>query len=188
MDRQSDILLESGTNELGVMEFTIGGEIFGINVAKVLEIMMACPVVPMQKAQKDIEGIFKSRDMLLTVIDLASYLGLPPSQNPGRDIFIITRFNNANFAFHVHTVVGIDRISWTEIKKPDRIIYGGQDGVATGIAEYNGRLITILDFEKSYRRSALKWASGMKIWISWVSVTGRINHCSLRRIRCFSPR
>lgn len=148
MDRQSDILLESGTNELGVMEFTIGGEIFGINVAKVLEIMMACPVVPMQKAQKDIEGIFKSRDMLLTVIDLASYLGLPPSQNPGRDIFIITRFNNANFAFHVHTVVGIDRISWTEIKKPDRIIYGGQDGVATGIAEYNGRLITILDFEK----------------------------------------
>ena len=148
MDRQSDILLESGTNELGVMEFTIGGEVFGINVAKVLEIMMACPVVPMQKAQKDIEGIFKSRDMLLTVIDLASYLGLPPSQNHGRDIFIITRFNNANFAFHVHTVVGIDRISWTEIKKPDRIIYGGQDGVATGIAEYNGRLITILDFEK----------------------------------------
>ena len=125
MDRQSDILLESGTNDLGVMEFTIGGEIFGINVAKVLEIMMACPVVPMQKAQKDIEGIFKSRDMLLTVIDLASYLGFPPSQNPGRDIFIITRFNNANFAFHVHTVVGIDRISWTEIKKPDRIIYGG---------------------------------------------------------------
>ena len=148
MDRQSDILLESGTNELGVMEFTIGGEIFGINVAKVLEIMMACPVVPMQKAQKDIEGIFKSRDMLLTVIDLASYLGLPPSQNPGRDIFIITRFNNANFAFHVHTVVGIDRISWTEIKKPDRIIYGGRDGVATGIAEYNCRLITILDCEK----------------------------------------
>ena len=40
MDRQSDILLESGTNELGVMEFTIGGEVFGINVAKVLEIMI----------------------------------------------------------------------------------------------------------------------------------------------------
>ena len=48
MDRQSDILLESGTNELGVMEFTIGGEVFGINVAmdchiknpeKILEIL-----------------------------------------------------------------------------------------------------------------------------------------------------
>ena len=97
MERQTEILLESGTNELEIMEFTIAGETFGINVAKVLEIMMTCPVKPMQKAQADIEGIFKSRDMVITVIDLSSYLGLSPSTNPERDIFIITNFNNHNF-------------------------------------------------------------------------------------------
>ena len=118
------------------------------SVAKVLEIMMVCPVKPMQKAQQDIEGIFKSRDMVITVIDLASYLGLPPSTNPERDIFIITNFNNTNFAFHVHSVVGIARISWQQIKKPDKIIYGGEEGVATGIADFENHLITILDFEK----------------------------------------
>ena len=148
MEGHTEILLESGTNEFEIMEFTIAGETFGINVAKVLEIMMACPIKAMQRAQKDIEGIFKSRDMLITVIDLASYLGLAPSPNPERDIFIVTSFNNTNFAFHVHTVVGIDRISWEQIKKPDKIIYGGQEGVATGIADFEGHLITILDFEK----------------------------------------
>ncbi len=148
MERQTEILLESGTNEFEILEFTIAGETFGINVAKVLEIMMVCPVKSMQKAQKDIEGIFKSRDMVITVIDLASYLGLAPSTNPERDIFIITNFNNTNFAFHVHTVVGIARISWQQIKKPDKIIYGGEEGVATGIADFEGHLITILDFEK----------------------------------------
>lgn len=148
MEGHTEILLESGTNEFEIMEFTIAGETFGINVAKVLEIMMACPIKPMQRAQKDIEGIFKSRDMLITVIDLAGYLGLAPSPNPERDIFIVTSFNNTNFAFHVHTVVGIDRISWEQIKKPDKIIYGGQEGVATGIADFEGHLITILDFEK----------------------------------------
>ena len=148
MERQTEILLESGTNEFEIMEFTIAGETFGINVAKVLEIMMVCPVKPMQKAQQDIEGIFKSRDMVITVIDLASYLGLPPSTNPERDIFIITNFNNTNFAFHVHSVVGIARISWQQIKKPDKIIYGGEEGVATGIADFENHLITILDFEK----------------------------------------
>lgn len=147
MEKQ-DILLESGTNEFEIMEFTIAGETFGINVAKVREIMMACPVKPMQKAQKDIEGIFKSRDIVITVIDLASYLNLPASKNPDRDIFIVTNFNNTNFAFHVHTVVGIDRVSWQQIKKPDKIIYGGQEGVATGIADFENHLITILDFEK----------------------------------------
>ena len=87
MERQTEILLESGTNELEIMEFTIAGETFGINVAKVVEIMMVCPVKPMQKAQANIEGIFKSRDMVITVIDLGGYLNLPASTNPERDIY-----------------------------------------------------------------------------------------------------
>ena len=148
LEKNSEILLETGTNELEIMEFTIAGETFGINVAKVKEIMMVCPVKPMQKAQKDIEGIFKSRDTVITVIDLASYLNLEASDNPERDIFIVTNFNNTNFAFHVHQVVGINRISWQQIKKPDKIIYGGEEGVATGIADFQNHLITILDFEK----------------------------------------
>jgi two-component system chemotaxis response regulator CheV len=146
--KQSEILLESGTNELEIMEFTIAGEIYGINVAKVREILQRQDVKPMQNAHPVIEGVFKNRDTVITVIDLAKYLGLPPAENNERDYFIITYFNNLSFAFHVHTVVDIDRISWKNIQKPDRIIYGGEEGVATGIAQYQDRLITILDFEK----------------------------------------
>ena len=43
----SRILLESGTNEIEVMKFTIGGNLYGINVAKVREIMISGPVKPM---------------------------------------------------------------------------------------------------------------------------------------------
>jgi two-component system chemotaxis response regulator CheV len=130
------------------MEFTIAGEIFGINVAKVREIMKFSPLKPMQNAHPAIEGIFKPREDVITVIDLSKYLGLGASEYLERDIFMITEFNNQVIGFHVHSVVGIDRISWNNIKKPDTVIYGGGEGVATGIAEYDGRLITILDFEK----------------------------------------
>lgn len=145
---KTEILLESGTNELEIMEFTIAGELFGINVAKVREIMKVSSVKPMPNSHSVIEGIFKPRDTVITVLNLAKYLHLPESTDPDRDIFIVTNFNNLNFAFHVHTVVGIDRISWSNMQKPDNIIYGGSEGVATGIAEYEKRLITILDFEK----------------------------------------
>jgi two-component system chemotaxis response regulator CheV len=147
-DNQTTILLESGTNELEVVEFTISGELFGINVAKVKEIMMICKVKPMPKAHPVIEGVFKPRDQVIPVIDLAKYLGLPPSNLPEKDVFIVASFNNMDFSFHVHSVVGIDRISWKNLQKPDHIIYGGEEGVATAIAEYGDRLITILDFEK----------------------------------------
>ncbi len=84
----------------------------------------------------------------MTVINLPKYLNLPESENKEKDIFIIADFNNMRVAFHVNTVVGIDRISWEAISKPDNTIYGGDEGIATGIAEYENRLITILDFEK----------------------------------------
>ncbi|GHV06855.1 chemotaxis protein CheV [Clostridia bacterium] len=145
---KSDILLESGTNELEIMEFTIAGNIFGINVAKVTEIMKYSTVNPMPNSHPNIEGVFKPRNSIITVIDLPGYMDLPPSNNMDRDMFIITGFNKMSVAFHVHTVEGIHRITWSDIEKPDNTIYGGQEGLATGIAKLKDKLITIIDFEK----------------------------------------
>lgn len=146
--KKNEILLESGTNELEVMEFSIDNRYFGINVAKVVEIMQYNKVTPMPNSNPFVEGVFKPRESIMTVINLAAYMGLPPTDDENRNILIITNFNNVNTAFHVHSVEGIHRISWEDIEKPDPTIYGGEEGLATGIARYDGRLITILDFEK----------------------------------------
>lgn len=142
------ILLETGTNEIEIMEFTIDGNLYGINVAKVREIIMSDKVNPMPHTHPAVEGVFKPRDILLTVIDLPMYLTGVPSEKQDRDLFIITNFNNLFMAFRVHTVEGIYRISWESIQKPDKIITGGDDGVATGIAQCGKNFVTILDFEK----------------------------------------
>ena len=95
-----------------------------------------------------VEGIFKPRDAVLTVVDLPKYLtGMEDEKKP-KDLFIITEFNKMNIAFRVHTVVGISRISWRDIQKPDKTVSGGEEGVATGIAQCGPDLVTILDFEK----------------------------------------
>ena len=142
------ILLESGTNEIEVMEFTINDSLYGINVAKVKEILVSEPVKAMPRAHPAVEGIFKPRDVVLTVVDLPLYLTRQPSEKGPKDLFIITEFNKMNIAFRVHTVVGISRISWKDIQKPDKAVSGGADGVATGIAQCGNDLVTILDFEK----------------------------------------
>ena len=142
------ILLESGTNEIEVMEFTINENLYGINVAKVREIIMNAPVKAMPHAHPAVEGIFKPRDLVLTVVDLPQYLLGAPCEKGPKDLFIITNFNKMFIAFRVHTVVGISRISWRDIQKPDKTVAGGNEGVATGIAQCGGDLVTILDFEK----------------------------------------
>ena len=144
----SGILLESGTNEIEIMEFTISGNLYGINVAKVREILMSAPVKPMPHAHPSVEGIFKPRDVVITVVDLPQYLNGTSGEKHDKDLFIITNFNKMYIAFRVHTVVGISRISWKDIQKPDKTVSGGSEGVATGIAQCEGELVTILDFER----------------------------------------
>ena len=147
-NERGKILLESGTNEIEIMQFTIEDNLYGINVAKVREIMMSAPVKRMPHAHEAVEGIFKPRDVVLTVVDLPFYLTGKSSEPTSRDLFIVTNFNKMFIAFRVHTVVGISRISWTDIQKPDKTIAGGEEGVATGIAQCDGHLVTVLDFEK----------------------------------------
>ena len=146
--KKENILLESGTNELEVMEFVIADQHYGVNVSKVVEIIRREPVTPMPNSNPYVEGVFRQRDIVLTLVNLAAYLGLPPSEDEDRDILIITKFNNTQTAFHVHNVQGIHRLSWTDIEKPDTAIYGGVDSLATGIAKIEDRLVTIIDFER----------------------------------------
>ena len=142
------ILLESGTNEIEIMKFTIQGEFYGINVAKVKEIMMAEKVKAMPHAHPAVEGIFKPRDTLITVIYLGFYLTNEYLEHKSRDLFIVTSFNKMTVAFRVQSIEGISRISWKDIQKPDKTLTHGDEGVATGIAQCAGELVTILDFEK----------------------------------------
>lgn len=149
MDKSKNgILLETGTNEIEIMEFTIDGNLYGINVAKVREVMVSAPVRSMPHSHPAVEGIFKPRDTVITVVDLPRYLLGKEFENQEKDLFIVTNFNKMYIAFRVHTVVGIVRMSWRDIQKPDNTISGGKEGVATGIAQYGDDLITILDFEK----------------------------------------
>lgn len=147
-ESRSGILLETGTNEIEIMEFTIDGNLYGINVAKVREIMMSAPVKPMPHTHQAVEGIFKPRDTVITVVDLPKYLTRREHEHKEKDLFIVTNFNQMHVAFRVETVVGISRISWKDIQKPDSTISGGADGVATGIAQCGEDLVNILDFER----------------------------------------
>ena len=147
-NEKEGILLESGTNEIEVMKFTVLGEFYGINVAKVQEIIMSEKVKPMPHAKPAVEGIFKPRDELITVINLAKYLTGDDRENGPRDLFIVTNFNKMTVAFRVDSIEGISRISWKDIQKPDKTIANGDDSVATGIAQCGKELVIILDFEK----------------------------------------
>ena len=144
---ETNILLENGTNELEILEFMIGNNHYGINVAKIKEIVQYRAVTPVPNSHPFVEGIFMPRDVMITVIDLAKATHSDSVGNKATDMLIITNFNKLNIAFHVHKVCGIHRVSWTDIITPDASINSGDNGITTGVVKINEQLIVILDFE-----------------------------------------
>lgn len=144
----TNILLESGTNELEVLEFTVAGNHYGINVAKVREILTMTDITPVPNAHPCIEGIFMPRDTIITAINLVKALGFSEIDNRKKDMLIVTNFNNLDIAFDVEQVLGIHRVSWTDIVKPDATVNAPGAGIATGIIKKAESLIIVLDFER----------------------------------------
>lgn len=156
---ESKILLENGTNELEVLEFQIAGNSYGINVAKIREIIQYTDVTPVPNSHPCIEGIFMPRDTMITAIDLRKCLKRGDSEPGG--LFIITNFNKLDIAFHVDNVIGINRVSWNDIIKPSATVTVTEEGISTGVVKIDDKLVIILDFEKIV--SDINPETGLKI-------------------------
>jgi len=149
----SGILLETGTNEVEILELFIdeGGYTgyYGVNVAKVLEIitMPAEVMRPPHLRGSFVAGIFNHRDRLVVLIDLAAWLGRTRAENMQPKV-LITEFNGIVTAFLVSGVTRIHRATWSDIKPLDGYTEDLSNSV-TGVITLNGRLVFLLDLEKA---------------------------------------
>ena len=147
MENSGSILLNTGTNEVEIVEFGIQKAAMGINVIKVKEIINAVEPTAIPMSHPFLEGIIQLRGDIIPVIDLGRYLNFEPSSNPKEDKFIVTEFNKGIYAFHVHTVSRIHRLSWEQIDKPTDVFQGSQNSMI-GIIRIDNKMILLLDFEK----------------------------------------
>jgi two-component system chemotaxis response regulator CheV len=149
----TNILLESGTNELEIVEFFIDEEgyrgYFGVNVAKVVEIIRMQPITSMpEMSHPAIMGAFKHRDKaVIPMIDLARFLNKTRVETEPPKL-IITHFNDLTNAFLVSGVTRIHRMSWEDIEPPNRFLEGLTNSSITGTCRLEDRVVFILDLEK----------------------------------------
>jgi len=147
MSKFHDILLESGTNELEIVEFTVNKNYFAINVMKVREIVNPLQVTLVPQSHPHVEGIIELRGEVLPVIDIAKVLGLDKGNDFNEGKFIVAEFNNQKVVFRVDNVTHIYRISWEDIEKPS-VMYQNNQSLIIGVVKFDTRMLLMLDYEK----------------------------------------
>ncbi|NRB66327.1 MAG: chemotaxis protein CheV [Vibrio sp.] len=153
----STILTESGTNELEIIEFHLVKQMpdgskktcyYGINVAKVREVIQVPETTDYPNAQPHMVGVFSSRDILTPLVDLAGWLGVPTSSDLEKKFVIVTDFNRMTNGFLIDSISRIHRISWNDVESPSQFLEAGEQDCVVAVVRKDGNLIMILDFEK----------------------------------------
>ncbi|EGQ8025637.1 chemotaxis protein [Vibrio vulnificus] len=153
----STILTESGTNELEIIEFHLEKVLpngktktcyYGINVAKVREVIQVPETTDYPNAQPHMIGVFSSRDVLTPLVDLAGWLGVPTRPAVERKFVIVTDFNKMTNGFLIDSISRIHRISWNDVESPSQFLEAGEQDCVVAVVRKDGNLIMILDFEK----------------------------------------
>lgn len=148
----TNILLETGTNEVEILEVRIDEEgyagFYGVNVAKVLEIIIP-PERLVRLPSMDtsfVLGIFNYRGKVIPLVDVAGWLGKRRAETQ-RAAVIITEFNNLTTAFLVSGVERIRRLTWKDIRPLEGYMEGLSSSV-TGVLHLENKIIFVLDLEK----------------------------------------
>jgi len=154
---QSNILLEAGTNELEIVEFfldealpdgTVYRGYYGVNVAKVLEIIRMPKVTTLPEVQHfSVKGAFNLRSHIIPLVDLSIWLEKVPTEEESAKV-IVTEFNEINTAFIVSGVNRIHRISWEQVEPPNKYVALLTENTITGVVRIEERIIFLLDLEK----------------------------------------
>lgn len=172
---QTNILLEAGTNELEIVEFYIDEPVvefdtgtssalkliqeegkepiyrgyYGVNVAKVLEIIQLPHITPLPELQSpSVLGAFNLRSQIIPLVDLNIWLDKEQLVNYAPPKVVVTEFNNVTTAFKVSGVNRIHRISWEDVDAPNSYMSFFSKGCITGVVRLEDRIVFILDLEK----------------------------------------
>lgn len=143
----SNILTEAGTNEVEVLVFELDGGSYGVNVAKVREIIGPLPLTSLPDSHESVSGVFKLRDHVYPLVDLRTYFEMPPTGNEATARIIVTEFNNTRMGFRVDYVDRIHRVNWNDMCEVPNV--GNEEDTAlTSILHVDDRMILMLDFER----------------------------------------
>lgn len=135
------------------LTFALGKELFGVPVLKVREIMRICPITPVPRAPKYIQGVINLRGKIVPVIDLRARLSMSEFHLQDRACIIVVQYINNDAISHLMGMI-VDSVDEVVFFGPNHISGTPDFGTTldtrfiTGMAESKGKVKTLLDIDK----------------------------------------
>lgn len=149
MKLDAESYLKSGSNELRVLEYTVCGHSFGINILKVQKILSRpeCLTAAMN-SHPAVIGMFKDNNGVIPLVDLGYFLGYEKAESIEGKKIVITEFFNVLNGFIVDTVEWIHHFMWEDVINANDVLRTIDQKYIISIVKPDGeRMVPLLDYE-----------------------------------------
>ena len=145
-----------------IVAFDLAGQVYGIDIARVYEIIRMESLTAIPRAPEFVEGVINLRGQIIPVIDLRKRFGLPKAEQTRSSRIIIVEMNEMRVGLTVDAVLEVLDLGVGTINPPPPVVQGGVDSAfLQGIALVKERLVVLLAVDSiliKKERDALKKA------------------------------
>ena len=144
---------------LHLIAFQLGREEYGVAVSSVREVSRVSDITRVPQAPEHIRGVMNLRGRILPVLELRTRLGHPPLLEPGpKARVVLAEVHGRVIGLLVDAVAQVLKVPSDRVVPPPDDARAAEADYVTGVAEYDGRLIILLDLERMLQPGSVPYA------------------------------
>ena len=132
-----------------LVTFHLAGEEYGVGIDNVQEIIRATDITPVPGAPSHVRGVINLRGKIIPVVDLRWRFSLPEIAENETQRIIVVELGEKRLGILVDSVSQVIRLSSSIIEKIPEEVTTADENYITGVGKLDGRLIIILDLNRS---------------------------------------
>ena len=130
-----------------VSTFWLGDAVFGVDTARVQEVVRVGDITAVRGAAPYVLGIMNLRGRIATVIDLALKLGIPRAEMDASSRIFIADWRSEPVGLVVDRVADVIEMDRADLSPPPENLRGVKGQHLMGVSQAGGRLTALLDLE-----------------------------------------
>ncbi len=142
----------SAGDERQLVVFQLGGELYGVEISRVHEIIRLQTVTRVPRAPAFVEGVINLRGKVIPVVDLRRRFGLPSAEHTRASRIVVVEIGDQVVGIIVDGVSEVLRVGESTVEPPSPVVAGIDSEYIHGIAKLPDRLVILLDLDRVLAR------------------------------------
>jgi purine-binding chemotaxis protein CheW len=139
-------------DEQQLVVFHLGAELYGVEIARVHEIIRLMQVTRVPRAPSFVEGVINLRGKVIPVVDLRRRFGLPQAEHTRASRIVVVELSDHVVGIIVDGVSEVLRVNTSTVEPPSPVVAGIDSEYLHGIAKLSDRLVILLDLDRILAR------------------------------------